>query len=340
MKVAADLPPYLILGDMDPTSFKKSAQGWSARWQGSESDTHFDVEFQAAEHEYRLRQTWRGLDGGYSMCPARMPLDRLIYQMLYLEFPSSWDHAAKQLLEERFQVTVVEQPEDADSFCGMPDGAFRTIAFPVAIKNLRVVRDWLGQAAAESRLPYPVSAEAKLIFQAINYVEGKAPDWTATEILLFNNSLAQTGLAPMGFPVKETADDGEAAWTLRREVYIVFIGLPFAGLTDFLERLATKTGLIRLRSGTSLRIEMQPLVMPCALELMTTSMAFWDKERTTRCFWQFAEEDNAASIAVVPEVLESNTNADVLLRKAETISAGVVAMIAAVMQSVTDGGPA
>ncbi len=65
----------------------------------------------------------------------------------------------------------------------MPDGAFRTVAFPVAIKNLRLVRDWLGKVVAKSRLPYPVSAEAKLLFQAINYLEGKAPDWTATQVL-------------------------------------------------------------------------------------------------------------------------------------------------------------
>ena len=340
VRVAADLPPYLILGDLDPTSFTKSAEGWSAMWQGSESDTHFDVEYQATEHRYQLRQTWQGLDGGYSICPARIPLDKLIFETLYVQFPSNWDHAAKQGLEERFQVTVVAQPKDAYSFCGMPDGAFRTIAFPVAIKNLRLVRDWLGQVVAKSRLPYPVSAEAKLLFQAINYLEGKAPDWTATQVLLFNNSLEETGIASAGFPVKETANDGSAAWTLRREVYVLFIGLPFAGLADFLERMATTNGPIRLRNDPQLRIELQPVVMPAAFELMTRSMTFWDKERTTRCFWQFAEEGKAASIPTAPEVVEGDANADVLLRKAETISADVVATIAAVMQQGTDGGQA
>lgn len=338
VRVAADLPPYLILGDLDATSFTRSEQGWSATWQGSESGTHFHVGYEATEHRYQLRQTWQGLDGGFSICPARIPLDKLILETLYEQFPSNWDHAAKQGLEERFQITFVEQPRDAYSFCGMPDGAFRTIAFPVAIKNLRPVRDWLGKGVAKSRLPYPVSAEAKLLFQAINYLEGKAPDWTATQVLLFNNSLAETGIAPAGFPVKETANDGSAAWTLRREVYVLFVGLPFAGLADVLERMATTNGPIRLRSDPQLRIELQPVVIPAAFELMTRSMTFWDKERTTRCFWQFAEEGKAASVPTVPEVVEGDAIADVLLRKAETISAEVVDTIAGVMHSTRRGG--
>lgn len=337
VRAAADLPPYLILGDLDLTSFSKSAEGWSAKWQGGDADTHFDVEFQAPEHRYMLRQTWKGLDGGYSTCPARIPLDKLILETLYVQFPSNWDHAAKQLLEERFQVTVVEQPKDAYGFSGMPDGEFRTIAFPVAIKNLRLVRDWLGQVVAKSRLPYPVSAEAKLLFQAINYLEGKAPDWTATQVRLFNNSLSETGIAPAGFPVKETADDGSAAWTLRREVYVLFVALPFAGLADFLERMATTNGPIRLRSDANLRIELQPVVMPAGLELMTRSIAFWDKERTTRCFWQFAVATDATSTSIDPEVVEDDANAEALLRTAETISAEVVDRIAAVMRKATGG---
>lgn len=43
VRSAGDLPPYLVLGDLDPTSFLHSANGWSARWQGTEDDTHFDV---------------------------------------------------------------------------------------------------------------------------------------------------------------------------------------------------------------------------------------------------------------------------------------------------------
>ena len=39
IRSAGDLPPYLILGELDEASFKRSDEGWSARWQGTEPDT-------------------------------------------------------------------------------------------------------------------------------------------------------------------------------------------------------------------------------------------------------------------------------------------------------------
>jgi hypothetical protein len=62
VRSAADLPQYLILGDLDPLTFEQSAGGWSARWQGTEENTHFDVIFEAAEARYDVSQTRRGLD--------------------------------------------------------------------------------------------------------------------------------------------------------------------------------------------------------------------------------------------------------------------------------------
>ena len=37
---AEDLPQYLILGNLDPSSFDPSEAGWSARWQGMEDNTY------------------------------------------------------------------------------------------------------------------------------------------------------------------------------------------------------------------------------------------------------------------------------------------------------------
>ena len=53
-----DLPQYLILGDLDPSTFEQSASGWSARWQGTEHDTHFEVAYQADASRWEIRQTW------------------------------------------------------------------------------------------------------------------------------------------------------------------------------------------------------------------------------------------------------------------------------------------
>lgn len=338
VRCAEDLPQYLILGDLDPSTFQQSAIGWSARWQGTEDDTHFDVAYKADPGRWEIRQTWCGLDGGLSVFPTRMPLDKVIAQALYMQFPRSWDSAAKSQIESEYQITVVEQPENAYTFCGIPDGAFRTIVFPIAVRNLRPVRQWIQEIVEESPLTYPITVEAKLVFQALNYLEGKAPDWTTQEALVFNQSVIETGLAPHGFPVREVANDGSAAWTLRREIYFLFIGLPFAGLTDFLNRMVTDTGPIRAASDPDLRFELRPVVVPAGFEMQTESVALWDQPRTTRSFLQFAGPGEAKTVPTVEQVIDAERNAPATLAKVEAISGDVVAAIEQIFQRVTKGG--
>lgn len=104
VRCAEDLPQYLILGDLDPSTFQQSAIGWSARWQGTEDDTHFDVAYKADPGRWEIRQTWCSLDGGLSVFPTRMPLDKVIAQALYMQFPRSWDSAAKSQIESEYQI--------------------------------------------------------------------------------------------------------------------------------------------------------------------------------------------------------------------------------------------
>ena len=338
IRSAADLPPYLILGRLDPTAFKYSSEGWSAKWQGTEADTHFEVKYLAEPQRYEFRQTWCGVDGGFSIFPARMSLDKVIAQALYTQFPRNWDRASKSQLESAYQVTIVEQPENAITFCGIPDGAFRTIIFPIAVRNLRPVRQWIQDLVEESPLAYPITVDAKLVFQALNYMEGKAPEWTAQEAVAFNQSVVETGLAPQGFPVREVANDGSAAWTLRREIYFLFIGLPFAGLTDFLGRMASANGPIRTLADPDFRFELRPLVIPAAFETQAESLALWDKARTTRSFLRFASPGQDKTTPTVEQVIDADRTAAATLAQIESISGDVVAAIEQIFQRVTKGG--
>ena len=338
VRSVADLPPYLILGDLDPSTFEQSARGWSARWQGTEYDTHFEVAYKADTSCWEIRQIWCGLDGGFSIFPARMSLDKVIAQALYTQFPRNWDGAAKSQLESAYQVTVVEQPENAITFCGIPDGAFRTITFPIAVRNLRPVRQWIQDLVEESPLAYPITVDAKLVFQALNYMEGKAPEWTAQEAVAFNQSVVETGLAPQGFPVREVANDGSAAWTLRREIYFLFIGLPFAGLTDFLGRMASANGPIRTLADPDFRFELRPLVIPAAFETQAESLALWDKARTTRSFLRFASPGQDKTTPTVEQVIDADRTAAATLAQIESISGDVVTAIEQIFQRVTKGG--
>jgi len=334
-----DLPQYLVLGNLDPSTFQQTAGGWSARWQGTEDDTHFYVAYKSDAGRWEIRQIWFGLDGGFSVYPIRMPLEKVIAQDLYMQFPRNWDRAAKSKLESEYQITVVEQSENAYTFCGIPDGTFRTIAFPVAVRNLRSVRQWIQGIVEKSLLTYPITVDAKLVFQALNYLEGKAPDWTTQEAVVFNQSVIETGLAPYDFPVREVANDGSAAWTLRRETYFLFIELPFAGLTDFLGRMVTVNGPIRAASDPDLRFELRPVVFPTAFETQTESVALWDQPRTTRSFLQFARPGEAKTVPTVEQVIEAERNAQATLAKVEAISGDVVAAIEQIFQRVTKGAP-
>lgn len=72
VRSAEHIPQYLVLGDLDTSTFELSDMGWSARWQGTEIDTHFDVAYKADTRQWKIRQTWCGVEGGSSIFPARI----------------------------------------------------------------------------------------------------------------------------------------------------------------------------------------------------------------------------------------------------------------------------
>jgi hypothetical protein len=111
----------------------------------------------------------------------------------------------------------------------------------------------------------------------MNYLEGKAPDWTSQAGLAFLNSIEEAGLAPHAFPVREVAKDGSAAGTLRRDVYFVCISLPFAGLVDFLNRMSSKNSPVRVTSDPSFRFELCPIIFPAGFEIQIENLAIWIK---------------------------------------------------------------
>jgi len=153
----------------------------------------------------------------------------------------------------------------------------------------------------------------------------------------FNQSVVETGLVPQGFPVREVANDGSAAWTLRREIYFLFIGLPFAGLTDFLSRMASANGPIRNAADPDFRFELRPIVIPAAFELQTESLALWDMARTTRSFLQFGSPGQTKTVPTVQQVIDAERTAPATLATIESISGDVVTAVEQIFQRVTKG---
>ena len=228
---------------------------------------------------------------------------------------------AKESLEAEFQLTYFEQPTEAFNMCGIPDGPFRSVVFPLSIHNLRHAREWLQSLIAERPFPYPVAAKAMLISQSINYVEGKAPEWTRDEGQVFYSSLNDSGFPPNGLPVREVAQSGSAAWTLRRSIYAVLVDLPFAGLADFLTRAASAKGPIRRLSDEDLGIGMTPIVIPATFEYQVSDLHVWDRQETTRCFWHFCRVADRDALLQMEAQTITDGSSERLLEQAEEIGA-------------------
>src|SRR5512137_3027741 len=68
--VPDELPPYLLLGRLDRSTFQSGEAGWSARWIGDVPETFVEAKYDRAKRRLTLHQVWRGIDGGYSIATA------------------------------------------------------------------------------------------------------------------------------------------------------------------------------------------------------------------------------------------------------------------------------
>ena len=138
--------------------------------------------------------------------------------------------------------------------------------------------------------------------------------------------------------MREVAKDGSAAWTLRRDIYFLYISLPFAGLTDFLSKMSSENGPVRTTSDPVFRFELNPVIFPAEFEIHAESLAIWDRDRTTRSFLQFTRQGEEKSVRTVEDVIETEKATDELLAKVEEISGDIVKSINQAFKKVTQGG--
>ena len=134
--------------------------------------------------------------------------------------------------------------------------------------------------------------QAHRTFQAINFIEGKAPDSTKDPVNLFIPNFFETGLLPLAMPNREVAPNGSAAWTVRRFTYVVCIHIPFAVLDFCLSWLCANSNLIHSQGTPSEKLpafNMQPFVMPAGIDSLGGELSYTDPERTTRLVWSFSD---------------------------------------------------
>lgn len=314
----------MIPGNLDENTFRITSSGWSARWLGLEEETYFEANFIADQTRYEFHQVWRGIDGGYGFCSSQASPEEAVVRCPFLQLSPTWENALKAELDGKYHLSFVERPEKiVTPFCS-PDGFFFTIAFPVAVHDIRQIQQLIQDTIARSALGYPVSAAARLVLQVVNYPEGKAPAWTKEPVTVFKQSLLECGLIPRELPVRETAKNGSSAWTLRREIYFVFINTSFAGLCDLLSRISDESGPIRAVEDPALRFEWWPVVMHSGFEVQVESIALFDRNRSTRSFLRFALPGHESHVPSSEEITADPIKAAALLERAEEISTMVV----------------
>jgi len=288
VRTTADLPPYLVLGPLEESSFMIGAEGWSAVYRGVEDGTQLQLAYRLPHGLYSLHQTWHGIEGGMAGGEGRLSLDRVVAQFLYRQFPAAWEKAASATLNAAHHVHCVAPPAHLPSFCGFPDGALRTVAFPVAVSALRSVRSRLADLAA--LMPdYPLAAEARLVTQVLHFDERMTAAWRTVAKSMLERSTAQTGIAPLGPLECAMAPNGLATRALRRGVYLVCVTVPFAGLADLLAKLSGPNSPIRGAADPVPADELRPLVLPAGLVQLGGTIDVWLPRQPSGCRWLFAD---------------------------------------------------
>lgn len=208
------------------------------------------------------------------------PLDEGILVINEDGWFAQWKDAeqkAKEYFESKYRISWLSSPENLPCTFGLPNGTFRVLEFPILIKNIRNAQRIL-MHLSEENLPYGFFAVAQLTAQKVFYEVGKAPDWTNDIGLVLTQSIGETGLIPTDIPQREKID-GKDYNVLSRQVVMLQISIPFAGLSFTLKKLAETPMPIVTTQEMPLRRELTPVILPVNLDEVTDSFTVSDQEQ-------------------------------------------------------------
>lgn len=289
----ADLPPYLFMGHLDEPSFNIDSSGWSATWRRDE-DSWFHIDYDAKDACIHAREQWLGYEGFYS-CMHHNELGRLA-QMRFISPVQAWESRAEEVIQTRWNLKYLKAEEGDWMMAGIPDGLMKTLMLPLPADALPLLVKTFSSFRDDPAMDFPVSGYVLPVMGAVNYIEGMNPDWSHDPDELFVRTFLATGFPVPTEPVRECANDGSAAWTVRRLACMAFIGVPFAGMIPFLESLE-QAGLLAggpMKSsgeGPGLgSVEFSGCVMPVGKEFSLESLAWWPEDRRRRVFWLMPDE--------------------------------------------------
>ena len=92
---------------------------------------------------------------------------------------------------------------------------------------------------------------------------------------------------------------------------------------DILEKLTMSNGPIRLREDPKLSFDLQPFVMPMAFDMISESLAYFDRNETIQIYWQLNREGKSPIDSNIEEIIRSELAAESLINDAKNISVEV-----------------
>lgn len=215
-----DLPSRFLLGDLLPESFALQGPDWSARYEDT-AGHHVDLE-RKGDHLW-VRQSFHGSEAS---CAGSYPTFTQMGMLLAMGAADEWDEIVRGRLEAACNVRVFPLEKDQPNVCGIPDGFMRTVLFPVPADRLGELAELHRDMANDPTIRSPGSGIARLQDSVVNYVEGRVPEYLASDMGPVLGHMDALGTPVLAAAVREVGGDGTAAWTLRRRHYL-YIGTYF-----------------------------------------------------------------------------------------------------------------
>lgn len=310
-----DLPSYMIFGPLEEGSFLKTEEGWSANWVDAPQKAKVTVAWNKKTGRYTASQTWQSVEGSAIELEQTKPLIEVFARLYLSGFPKNWDKKAQEIAQKNYQLTWLETPENLPVVFAAPDGIFRSITFPIMVKNLNNARLILERIAGEG-VPYGFFATANLMQQDIYYEVGVAPEWTTDLAACLTESIGETGLIPSDIPRKEEIE-GKSYIHLTRDAMMLNIFVPFGGIFDMIDRLSLTPMPILTMQEPPLRREQLSVVIPQGLDKALSSFTVIDPVQGIR-----VTDTYIAQEIPLDDLLKENREEQI--RKLEEFSDGLI----------------
>jgi len=274
---AEDLPSRLIFGDLLSDSFKGRLGAWSVEYRDGFGN---GIKLSVEEERFVAKLKFLGSEST-SVGPAKN--EQAFLQLINLA-SDVWDGALQSYLQTRFPIRVANPDRERFSAVYRPDGWMKTILVPIHPDKLERLLELHASLSKDLRIGANLSGDVSLQFNAVNYIEGRCPDALADKTELCVRTILQCGTPILSEPVREQANDGTAAWTIRRSAYLYRCNAFLRDVPYLVERLS-QVGLL------SEEPDMCAFIAPTELLIQSKEYRWFSLGNECRIVWVRETQD-------------------------------------------------